>query len=261
MGKVIFFDVDGTIWDEKMVIPASTKKAFEKLHKTGHLLIMCTGRARASIRSRELLDMDFDGIIAACGTYIEMDGEAVFEKNIAPGDITEIIDVLKKYRMPLVLEGSGDYWIDEFGFENDPYVDYLYADMGDHAHVLKGYSPAMHINKFSADILADTDFESIKRLLAPKYFIMEHVDNVVEFVPIGFSKASGIHWLCNYLGVDVADTFAIGDSVNDLEMFQAAGTAIVMGDALEKVKKYGDYVTDGIWEDGLYKAMEHFGLI
>ena len=26
--------------------------------------------------------------------------------------------------MPVVLEGSTDYWIDDEGFEDDPYVDY-----------------------------------------------------------------------------------------------------------------------------------------
>lgn len=31
--------------------------------------------------------------------------------------------------MPVVLEGSTDYWIDDEGFEDDPYVDYLLSHL------------------------------------------------------------------------------------------------------------------------------------
>ena len=30
MSKLIFFDIDGTLWDEKMIIPESTKEAIAK---------------------------------------------------------------------------------------------------------------------------------------------------------------------------------------------------------------------------------------
>ena len=39
--KAIFFDIDGTLWDEKFQIPESTKKAFEMLKNKGHLTIIC----------------------------------------------------------------------------------------------------------------------------------------------------------------------------------------------------------------------------
>ena len=32
MNKYVFFDIDGTIWDDDMVIPDSTKLAINKLH-------------------------------------------------------------------------------------------------------------------------------------------------------------------------------------------------------------------------------------
>lgn len=41
--KAIFFDIDGTLWDEKFQIPESTKKAFEMLKNNGHLTFICSG--------------------------------------------------------------------------------------------------------------------------------------------------------------------------------------------------------------------------
>ncbi len=50
--------------------------------------------------------------------------------------------------MPVVLEGSTDYWIDDEGFEDDPYVDYLFESLGEHAHIIRGYDGEIRINKF-----------------------------------------------------------------------------------------------------------------
>ena len=38
MRKAVFFDIDGTIWDEKHQIPDSTREAFRKMKDQGHYL-------------------------------------------------------------------------------------------------------------------------------------------------------------------------------------------------------------------------------
>ena len=80
-------------------------------------------------------------------------------------------------------------------------------------------------------------------------------------VPKGTSKATGIAWLCQYLGVPVADTYGVGDSVNDLDMLQFVGHGIAMGNGTDVAKKAAEYVTADIHEDGIYRAMQHYGLI
>ena len=37
MSKTVFFDIDGTIWDDDMVIPESTIEAVATLKANGHL--------------------------------------------------------------------------------------------------------------------------------------------------------------------------------------------------------------------------------
>ena len=65
MSKLIFFDIDGTLWDEKMIIPESTKEAIAKLKEKGHKTFICSGRPRANIMEESLHELGFDGIIAA----------------------------------------------------------------------------------------------------------------------------------------------------------------------------------------------------
>ena len=75
------------------------------------------------------------------------------------------------------------------------------------------------------------------------------------------SKANGLKILCEYFHIPVSETYAFGDSMNDLEILQEAGTGIAMGNAVPKLKEVADYVTDRIDENGIYNACKHFRLI
>lgn len=259
--KIVFFDIDGTLWDEDMQIPDSTKEAIRLLKEQGHKTFLCSGRARSNICSKELLDLGFDGIVAACGNHIEMDGKILYENIMSHKQVKKVIYLLKECHMPVVLEGPVYHWIDEEGFEEDPYILYLFKEMGDKALPLKGYSDEIHINKFSADILEDTDYERVKKELRGEFMFLEHEGNVVEFVPAGTSKATGIEWICNYLGIDHKDTYAVGDSVNDLDMLQFVEHGIAMGNGTDPAREVAEYITTDLKEDGIYHAMKHYGLI
>lgn len=85
MKTAVFFDIDGTLWDSQMQIPKSTIEAIHKLQENGNYAFICSGRSRATIRARELLEeIGFDGIVAGCGTYIEYNGEVIFERSLIP---------------------------------------------------------------------------------------------------------------------------------------------------------------------------------
>lgn len=261
MNGIIFFDIDGTIWDDHMQIPESTRTAIRMLKRNGHKVFLCSGRARSNICSDQLLSLGFDGMIAACGNHIELDGEIIYQNLISAELVERSINILRECRMPVVLEGPEYHWIDEKGFEEDPFVTYLFQEMGKSALPLKGYSEEIMINKYSADILPDTDYERICRELSEEFDFLEHEGNVVEFVPKGTSKATGIAWLCNYLKIPWENTYAVGDSVNDLDMLNYVAHGIAMGNGSVIAKSAAEYVTTDIHDHGIYNAMKHYQLI
>ena len=76
----------------------------------------------------------------------------------------------------------------------------------------------------------------------------------------GVTKASAIDVLCEFLGVPLSETVAIGDGGNDIEMVKHAGCGIAMGNSVEGLKTVADHVTEPIDEDGLAKAFERWVL-
>ena len=63
------------------------------------------------------------------------------------------------------------------------------------------------------------------------------------------------------MNIPLEDCFAIGDSNNDLSMFEYAKTKVAMGNAASGIKKLADYVTTDIFHYGIKNGLEHLGLI
>ncbi len=69
-----------------------------------------------------------------------------------------------------------------------------------------------------------------------------------------WNKGEALLFLAGQAGVPIQDTIAIGDSENDLEMLEAAGLGIAMGNAGPGVKRAAGEVTLDVGEDGVYAA-------
>ncbi len=77
----------------------------------------------------------------------------------------------------------------------------------------------------------------------------------------GDTKQKGIDEIIRYFGIRLEETMSFGDGGNDISMLRHAAIGVAMGQAKEDVKAAADYVTAPIDEDGISKAMKHFGII
>ena len=73
MRKAVFFDIDGTIWDERQRIPDSTREAFLKMKEQGHYLFISSGRTRVFIP-----DTPLTGYWQAAGLMVSSRGKRSF---------------------------------------------------------------------------------------------------------------------------------------------------------------------------------------
>ncbi|MCV5432962.1 HAD hydrolase family protein, partial [Escherichia coli] len=83
----------------------------------------------------------------------------------------------------------------------------------------------------------------------------------MDIIPNGGSKAKGIEKFIERLGFNREQVYAFGDGLNDLEMIEAVGTGIVMGNGHEDLKKLANYVTKDVSEDGIYHGLKWAGLL
>lgn len=259
--NLIFLDIDMTIWDDILRIPESTKDAIRLAKLMGNKVFINTGRSRSNTMYESLDELGMDGVVAACGCHVEIGGEVLYQKLLTWDQVQTSLKVLHDEHMPLVLEGSRNCFFDPEDFPDDPFAKTLWESLGDRAKKLNTVTADDPINKFSADITDETDYDLVCEKLDDFLYEINHNNIVVEFVPKGHSKATGMEIVRKYYGVPEENIYAVGDGMNDMEMIKAAAHGIAMGQGNPELLLASDYVTDSIYEDGIYKAFKHFKLI
>jgi Cof subfamily protein (haloacid dehalogenase superfamily) len=79
---------------------------------------------------------------------------------------------------------------------------------------------------------------------------------LVEISAAGITKAAGLAWLCERLGVAARDVVAFGDMPNDLPMLAWAGHGVAVANAHPAVREAADDVTLSNVEDGVAAYLE-----
>ena len=93
---------------------------------------------------------------------------------------------------------------------------------------------------------------------------LEFIDrgsHMAEIIQKGYSKATGIQFMCDYLNIPLENCYAVGDSTNDLSMLEYVPHSIAMGNSCPEVLKRCSYITADVDKDGIYLALKHFNII
>ncbi len=104
----------------------------------------------------------------------------------------------------------------------------------------------------------DFDLEKARALLKTQNLDVEIIDTkyAIHIKSPKINKGVGLHKLAGMMGLKPKDFVAIGDSVNDVEMFEVSGFGIAVANGDEIIKKTADYVTKASFGDGAIEALE-----
>ena len=256
----MFFDIDGTLMEDSAAhfVPESTPAALRRAREAGHLLFVNTGRPLINV-DENVRVLGFDGYICGCGTYIECGGKELFYYTNPQALCRETADLIRRCGASPLYERRDAFFFDPEA-RDLPFI----AEVRDMFRMQeknvwrKVTDPDFSFDKFVIAYDAQTDLEQFRHGIEPHFTLIDRGWGFAEMVPLPFSKKTGIEFVLNHYGLCRADAYAIGDSLNDLPMFEACGNSAAMGNG-EKLIPYADYVTADLWHDGVAQAMEHFG--
>jgi Cof subfamily protein (haloacid dehalogenase superfamily) len=83
-------------------------------------------------------------------------------------------------------------------------------------------------------------------------------NGLVEIVPLGISKATGVDELARPLGITAEGVVAFGDMPNDVPMLGWAGLGVAMGNAHPDAVAAADEVTASNADDGVARVLERW---
>lgn len=257
--KILFFDVDSTLYSHKTnSIPTSAVLAIKQAKDNGHIIVLATGRSKLLTSLLGIFDViDFDYFITINGTLIlDKFDNVIYSLPCNKDAINSVLSIVDKHHLNLVFISKDDY--------------YLYKDEDKRCHL--GYDP-LHIKIPNKKTYTDEDIYQMN-LFCEDNYLDEFLSETNQFLSYskldnyGYdvyakdqTKATGIKHLIKYLNIDKKNTIAFGDGHNDKEMIEFCEIGVAMGNAIPKVKKASNYITDDIDNDGIYKAMKYLNLI
>ncbi|MDO6227858.1 bifunctional Cof-type HAD-IIB family hydrolase/peptidylprolyl isomerase [Streptococcus infantis] len=255
--KIIFFDIDDTLRNSKTgFIPSTIPTVFKQLREKGILTGIATGRGIFGVVS-EIKALKPDFFVTLNGAYIEdKKGNVIYSNKIAKDKVEEYIT-----------------WTKEVGID--------YGLVGSHAAKLSRRTEMISqaIDPIYPDLEVDPDFyqkEDIYQMwtfedqgddlklpdtLASTLRMVRWHRNSSDVVPLNGSKAAGVAKVVEHLGLKPENVMVFGDGLNDLELFDYAGISVAMGISHDKIKEKADYITKTLEEDGIFNALEGFGMV
>lgn len=261
--KIVYFDIDGTIYDFQNGILEDTKKAIYQTLENGNYVCLCSGRSRSRIYDDVFMDFGIQGIIAAGGAYVEWQGEVLENHVISPQLADYVVEVLRKNRLVPVLDGPQYLYYDEgeYTVQVDYYQELIEEKMGKNRLPITGNYGNMEVNKISAKKVDGFQEKAAIEALKPWFRAIVHEGITIEFVPHGYSKGEAAKQLAERLEISIQDTYGFGDSMNDIELISQVGHGVAMGSSVPKLKEAAEFITKTRLEGGIRYALEQYGLI
>jgi Cof subfamily protein (haloacid dehalogenase superfamily) len=256
--RLIATDLDGTLLRGDDTISRRTRDALAAATAAGAAHIVVTGRAVPWTR-HILDDLGYDGL-AVCGQGAQVyhAGEhrlltsVTLDRQLAGVALAKI----EAETGPLYLAASRD------GLEGDVLVGPGYAVGGDLPAVpftdaSDLWSAPLNKIYIQHPTLSDDELaEAARRTAGGFVTVVMAGAGIVELLPLGLSKATGLSLAARRLGLKAADTIAFGDMPNDVPMFGWAARGVAMANAHAELKAVADEVTSSNDEDGIAVVLE-----
>ncbi len=252
--KLILFDIDGTIvcYKSGEYIPDSTVKAIRLLQKNGHHVAVATGRSLYTSKSI-MKKLDIKTGILHDGAQIISNSKTLFERKIRRDVSRKLCRILSGTALSVfAFDGEGIY-----SHNMSPEVKNYLEEQAEERDFIKQLNASMN-SLFSIYIFGKQEDIPID---FTKYKSLTFDQNLYELASKGISKGTALVKLAGSLNIDMEDTVAIGDGLNDIELLRTANIGIAVGSACDELKQASDMVTGDIENGGIYNAFRELKLI
>lgn len=262
---IVFSDMDGTLLTGDNRITPATLAALDALHARGFEFVPCTGRPLMGVPRELLAHPAVHYAVCSGGTSVAMlsaDDSAdctrattVMCESLGEGVAERIWDFAQALDVTFEAFVDGDCLmprdmydrLDEFSLGDSHMAEALRA-----VHTPVDETPEQIMTR-PADVERvilywhdPADGKALGEYLKTiqGIAVVSSYSNNFEITRDDVSKGTAVRWLCDRLGIPVAESYGFGDSSNDLGMLEAVGNACAMKNATAEVKAAADMVTE-----------------
>ena len=261
MYSLLAADYDLTLSREDRTVSPRVRDAIARVFAAGKTVTLASGRlSDGAAQARALFPADVPLILCNGGVLARSgDGAVLEERVMEPGAALKLLAWCAARCGATILWCRAGLFADRFNFYSDTYARLSFTEpkplsspeeaaaSGVYKILLLGHAP---------EILAAQEEARSRFAKTANCFLSS--PEVLELVPPGVDKGSGLARLSELLGVPREEIVALGDGENDIPMLRWAGLGVAMGNAPDSVKAAADLVAPPCTEDGAAWVMERF---
>jgi len=266
MIRLVLTDIDRTLIDLPTYgVSARVHEAAAHLEQAGVRFGVATGRDYLSVR--RLFDDDRTCIatgLVSNGKRVFLDGEQISVTYVDGSEVERIVEIIAPIPGCYVnVSGDAHVMCDGRAVLGISADDYARTVRGR----LEGHPVAAHADFnviggavfFDPVLAADVSMDAVReQILAvcPGIDLLRAGPGLLDILPKGWSKASGLGILLDRLGIDAADVCAFGDADNDLELLKSVGISVATANASARVAEACAHHIGYAKDDAVAQAME-----
>jgi Cof subfamily protein (haloacid dehalogenase superfamily) len=269
--RLLAIDIDGTLVNSRNELTPATQAALARAGKAGIRVVLATGRRYShALPLVEPLGIDVP-LVTASGALVKdpIDHRTLFRAEFEPQTLLDAVALVDRHGFDPVL--CADTFAEGFDFYlaskdvRSPELAY-YLALNIHRwricpDLVQNPPPGIFGGFCVGTLEQMTDLEATLQQTLPGK-LHTHVLHpphyqgfFVEISPADVTKWSAIQRLAKAWGIEDAEICAVGDDVNDIQMIQAAGLGVAMGNAQPSVKAAADRIAPTHDEDGLVEVV------
>ncbi|KAI7757236.1 hypothetical protein M8C21_023757 [Ambrosia artemisiifolia] len=270
--RYIFCDMDGTLLNTKSQISDTNAKALKEASSRGIKVVIATGKTRPAVltllKSVDLAGRDGIASEHSPGVFIQgllvygTQGREIHRTNLNIDVCREAFNYSVEHNIPLIAF-SENRCLTLF---NHPLVDALHTVynepkaeiMSSVDHLLSSGEVQKVLFLHTAEGVAGTLRPYWAEATAGRASVVQAQPDMLEVVPSGTSKGSGVRMLLDHFGVTADEVMAIGDGENDIEMIELASLGIALSNGSEKTKAVANIIGVSNDEDGVADAIYRY---
>ena len=258
-------DMDGTLLNSDHDTTPFTRQALRRADAAGKVIALCTGRCLSELWAH--LDR-IPGIRYAIGEnggclYDVRAKRVLYQAALDEAVAERLLDLAQARDVLVQCFFGGQSYIEltdlnRLGHYNMAYFESVFAAgsifVGDvRALRREKKQPLEKLNLyFASQAEKDLFWQSARDM---DLHVSDSLGVGYEISPKDASKARGLEALCRHLDLPVARAMAVGDGANDVELMEAAGFSVAMGNAVADVLAAADAVVEDCDHDGAAKAV------
>ncbi|SRR5579884_68386 len=273
--RAIAIDIDGTLVAPDEDVTPRVKRAVAQARAQGVLVMLATGR-RFDSAQEFALALELDGPMIVSGGAMVCNaatGEIYYEDVLPAEGVAASVDLLREAGLqPLLRERwslGHRLFTGPREFDDEPTKIYVSRE----GFVIR--EPYERLREtpdvmFAAGLAEDED--RLQEVAKQVWNIPNLLPLVLPYGPgvlpspvldifnAGTCKAKALHFVSEQFGFEMKHTMAIGDGINDVDLLEAVGMPVAVGNAIPEAKAVAKAVVSANDEDGVAEAIELFVL-